>query len=63
MSGSEPATRLDVCECVMYLRLIEPLFTIRHLAPDDGADVLDDHGAFLDVSGGVQPEPLYTRAV
>lgn len=47
----------------MYLRLIEPLFTIRHLAPDDGADVLDDHGAFLDVSGGVQPEPLNTRAV
>ena len=44
-----------------YLRLVQPLFAIGYFTPDDGADVLDDHGAFLDVSGSVQTQTLHTH--
>lgn len=41
-----------------YLLLVDFLASVRHLVPDDGPDVLDDHGVFLQVLGCIQAQPL-----
>lgn len=40
------------------LLLIDLLPPVGHLVPDDGADVLYDHGVLLQVLGSVQTQPL-----
>lgn len=40
------------------LRLVELLLPVGDLVPNDGPDVLDDHGVLLDVPGSVQAQPL-----
>lgn len=40
------------------LGLVELLLPVGDLVPDDGPDVLDDHGVLLDVPGSVQAQPL-----
>lgn len=44
------------------LRLVELLLPVGDLVPNDGPDVLDDHGVLLDVPGSVQAQPLRKRA-
>ena len=39
--------------------LVDTLQTIGHLVADQLADVLDDHGVLLHVSGSKQAETLY----
>ena len=45
-----------------HLRLVELLLPVGDLVPNDGPDVLDDHGVLLDVPGSVQAQPLRKRA-
>lgn len=63
MVPCSPWVRTHQVSTVCYLRLVQPLLAIGHLTPDDGSDVLDDHGALLDVPGGVQTQTLKTDAV
>ena len=44
-----------------YLSFVQPLLAVGHFTPDDGSDVLDDHGALLYVSGRVQTKTLHTH--
>ena len=45
-----------------HLGLVELLLPVGDLVPNDGPDVLDDHGVLLDVPGSVQAQPLQKHA-
>lgn len=44
-----------------HLGLVKLLLSVGDFVPDDGPDVLDDHGVLLDVPSGVQAQPLRKR--